>query len=487
MNQTHNSSQFQLAPVQFSRLTRRGILLGLSLPQLIALSIGLFTIIVSLYTSGASGVAWTSPLWATATAVAMIPVGGRKVVEWLPIVTRWVWRASTGQLQFQRRILRPRPVGTLALPGDSASLREWHDPESGAAMIHDPYAQTLTAVVAVSHPAFVLLDPAEQHRRVSGWGRALAGTCRSGRIARVQVMERTLPDSGIGLSEWWGARGSDDGSWAALIYRDLIDRAGPASERHSTTISISLDLKAAARPIRASGRGMRGAATILGQEMVALTASLRAADLTVSGWLTAAELALTLRTAYDPAVTADLERRTAPGDALATAGPVSVSETWERIRTDSTFHAVLWISDWPRSQVFPGFLSPLVLSTGVLRTISLHYVPVRNDQAARDIRRKKTELLSDAHQRSRIGQIEDAGATAEYGDVLQQERDLTSGHGVLRATGLISVSAATADELDAAVATIEQAALQALCEVRRLVGQQAQAFTAAALPICRSV
>ena len=32
---------------------------------------------------------------------------------------------------------------------------------------------------------------------------------------------------------------------------------------------------------------------------------------------------------------------------------------------------------------------------------------------------------------------------------------------------------------------IEQAAIQASCETRLLVGQQAQAFTAAALPLCR--
>ncbi|WP_137843356.1 SCO6880 family protein [Microbacterium sp. 2FI] len=487
MNHTPDWARFQLAPVQFSRLSRRAILLGLSLPQLIALSIGLLTLVVSLYTSGATGVAWSSPLWATTVAIAMIPLGGRKVVEWLPVVSRWAWRAWTGQLQFRRRILRPRPVGTLALPGDSASLREWQDPESGAVMVHDPHDQTLTAIVAVSHPAFVLLDPTEQQRRVSGWGRALASTCRSGRIARVQVSERTLPDSGVGLSEWWEHHGSDDSSWAAMTYRDLIDRAGPASERHSTTISISLDLKASSRQIRTSGRGMRGAALVLRQEMVALTTALRAADLTVTGWLRADELAVILRTAYDPPVTADLERQTTVGRSLASAGPVAVAETWDKIRTDSAFHAVLWISDWPRSHVFPGFLTPLVLSTGILRTISLHYLPVRSDQAARDLRRKKTELLSDAHQRSRIGQIEDATATAEYGDVLQQERDLTSGHGVLRAVGLISVSSASAEELDAAVATIEQAAIQASCETRRLVGQQSQAFTAAATPLCRRV
>jgi hypothetical protein len=68
---------------------------------------------------------------------------------------------------------------------------------------------------------------------------------------------------------------------------------------------------------------------------------------------------------------------------------------------------------------------------------------MRTDQAARDIRKKKTEYISDAAQRQRIGQIEDAQQSAEYNDVLQQEADLTAGHGILRTTGLIAVSAKT--------------------------------------------
>ena len=39
----------------------------------------------------------------------------------------------------------------------------------------------------------------------------------------------------------------------------------------------------------------------------------------------------------------------------------------------------------------------------------------------------------------------------------------------------------------AAKAAIEQAAIQAGCETRLLLGQQAQAFTAAALPLCRGI
>ena len=137
--------------------------------------------------------------------------------------------------------------------------------------------------------------------------------------------------------------------------------------------------------------------------------------------------------------------------------------------------------------VYPGFLSPILLSSGIHRSFSLICTPMRSDQAARDIRKKKVEHISDQAQRRRIGQIQDASQTAEYEDVLRQEADLTAGHGVLRYTGLISISAPTIEELEAGVAAIEQAAIQASCETRLLVGQQAAAFTAAALPLCRRV
>ncbi|QQS00229.1 MAG: PrgI family protein [Austwickia sp.] len=477
----------ELVPVKFSRLTRRGVLLGLSVAQLVTLGIGGLTLVGAFYAGGGMLLAYTAPIWVLCAALTWIPVGGRPVVEWLPVTFWWLWRVTGGQLLYRRRIVRPRPVGTLALPGDAARLREFIDPESGACMIHDPDAATLTVVCEVAHPAFVLLDPGEQERRVTTWGRALATVCRSGRIATLQVLERTLPDSGTGLAEWWTAHGTPDGSWAADTYAELIERAGPAGERHATTISLSLDMKAAARQIRTAGGGIKGAAGVLRQEMSTLVSALRSADLAPSGWLNAGQIAVILRSAYDPAIASALERHGQIGRDLATAGPVAVTETWGNLRTDSAHHAVLWISEWPRSLVYPGFAAPILLSTGIQRAVSLIYTPMRSDQAARDIRRKKVEYISDAAQRARLGQIEDASQSAEFQDVLQQEADLTAGHGVLRVTGLISVSAPSIDDLEAAVAAITQAAIQSSCETRRLVGQQAAAFTAAALPLCRRV
>lgn len=476
-----------LIPVKFSRLTRRGILLGLSLSQLVALGMGVTTLVWAFYAGGGMLIAFSAPVWLCAAAVVWIRIAGRPIVEWIPVAFWWMWKTTGGQLLYRRRVVKPRPAGSLALPGDMARLREYDDPTTGAGMVHDPTASTLTAIVAVSHPAFALLDPGEQERRVSSWGRVLATVCRSGRLSMLQVLERTLPDSGTGLAEWWASHGNVDGSWASTTYAELIDRAGPAGERHATTLSLSLDMQTAARQIRTAGGGIRGAAAVLRQEMSTLVAALRSADLAPSSWLTCGEIAVILRSAYDPAVAATLERHGELGQSLATAGPVAVNESWSRLRTDSAFHAVLWISEWPRSMVYPGFLAPVLLSTGIQRSFSLLCTPMRSDQAARDIRKKKTEYISDAAQRQRIGQLEDASQTAEFQDVLQQEADLTAGHGVLRYTGLISVSARTADDLDAAVAAIEQAAIQASCETRLLVGQQAQAFTAAALPLCRVV
>jgi hypothetical protein len=482
-----SQSGIELSPVEFSRLPKRGLVMGLSAAQIACLAVAGVAIIAALYTGGGLALGLASPVWVGGIGLAAIPVQGRKLIEWAPITLRWAAKTFKGQTMFNKRLMKPRPEGTLSLPGDAAALRQYADPNTGAVMVHDPHNLTLTAIVEVSHPSFVLLDAAEQERRVQTWGRVLATCCRSGRIARIQVLERTLPDSGSGLADWWRTHGTDDGSWTAKVYQQLIDRAGPTSERHTTTISLALDMKAASKAIKSAGGGITGAAAVLSQEMNTLTTALRSADLDPGNWLDAGKLAFMLRTAYDPEAASTLEHAPDIGAELATAGPVAVRESWATMRTDSAHHTVLWISEWPRSQVFPGFLAPVLLSSGIRRTFSLVITPMRADQAARDLRKKKTEHISDQAQRAKIGQIEDAAQTAEYADVLKQEADLTSGHGICRYTGLITISADDEDKLSAAQAAVEQAAIQASCETRTLVGQQAQAFTAAALPLCREV
>ena len=126
MSSTNNdrTTAGELVAVKFSRLTRRVLLLGLSLTQLITLAIGGATLIGAFYAGGGMLLAYTAPIWVLAAALTWIPIAGRPMVEWLPIACWWLWRTTGGQLLFPRRIVVPRPFGTLALPGDMARLRE---------------------------------------------------------------------------------------------------------------------------------------------------------------------------------------------------------------------------------------------------------------------------------------------------------------------------------------------------------------------------
>ena len=481
-------NHFVAAPtVRFGRLQNRGLLLGFSAARVICLAVVVSVTTTAVFVGGTVGMAVTGPFWMSLLALVFLPWGGRPAIETLPTAAHFGTRHLLGQLSFRTRPAEPRPSGTLALPGDGASLRFHVDDISGAAMVHDPHAETLTAVALVRHPAYVLLSPDEQSRRVSGWGRVLAGLAAQGTCARVQVLETALPDSGRGITGWWKEHRHDEApDWSLREYQELMRTSAPAASTHRTLIALSLDTRKAGRVIRDAGRGMCGAAAVLRQDMRALEAGMREAELQLTSWLDEGSLATTLRGAYDPAGMLSLEG-VKVGQRLETAGPVAVEEHWDHLRHDSAYSAVLWISEWPRIDVPPAFLHGLVFQQGVRKTISITATPLTTAQAMRDIRKAKVEYVTDSAQKSRIGAIADLSDAQELSDVMDRERALIAGHADLRFTGLIAVTAGTKEELDTALSQIQRAATQCGCETRLLCGQQARAFTAAALPLARKV
>jgi hypothetical protein len=263
-----------------------------------------------------------------------------------------------------------------------------------------------------------------------------------------------------------------------------LDQVRLDSSTHRTTVSLSLDLRSAARAIKAAGRGVRGAAEVLRADMAALSDALRQAGLRPVGWLGEAELAAIVRQAFEPSV--EIDPTSDPAANLSHAGPVAVSESWQRLRHDSAWSSVLWVSEWPRIAVPPDFLHPLVFAPGVRRTLSIASRPQPTDVALRQIRREKTEAVADSAQKARVGQLADLSDSQEYDDLMARERSVISGHTDVEFTGLLTVTTPTAEALDAAVATITRAAAQASCEVRPLYGRQMQGFIAAALPLGRT-
>ena len=468
--------------VRFAGLPRRGLLLGLSGIRVACLGAAATVLVAGLFTAGGIGLAATAPIWVGLAGLAMGRWHGRPAVEAVPTAAHYLARRATGQTRYRARVDQPRPAGTLALPGDAAPLRFHLDPATGAAMVHDSHAQTLTAVALLRHPAYVLLAADEQARRVHGWGRALASVAATGTGTRIQVLETTLPDAGHGITEWWDTHGVHDGGWAAARYDELMARVVPTAATHRTLLAVSLDLRRSRPHSGHARRGIGGAAAFLRQEMTSLETGLRAADLTLARWLDETALAATLRTAYDPACGPDMIP-----EQLATAGPVAVDEHWDHVRHDTGHSAVLWISQWPRTDAPTYFLHALVFQPGIRKTLSLTLEPLPVEQAMRDIRKAKVEYVTDAAQKARIGALADLSDSQEYADVLDRERALLSGHADVRFTGLIAVTTRDRDELEAAVAEISRAAIQSGCDTRRLHGRQARAFASAALPLARKV
>ena len=370
------------------------------------------------------------------------------------------------------------------MPGDAAALRMFADPATGVCMVHDPHRGTLSAVLSVSHPAYLLLGPDAQRGRVAAWGRVLAGLAQSGTCAGIQITESTIPDSGRGVAEFYAHHGAHRGGWAEEQYETLLAGNAVGASTHRTTITLSLDMKKAARAIKAAGGGVGAAARVLGGDMAALEFGLRSAELAVAGWMDETRIAHIVRQAYDPALGGEFQP-TSPGANLVHAGPLAISEQWDRMRHDSGWSTVLWISEWARIEVPAHFLHALIFTPGVRKTFSLVARPKSTADALRQIRREKTEMIADAHQKAKVGQIADLSDQQEYDDVVARERALISGHADVDFTGLVVVTAEGEEELEAAARQVERAASQAGCETRVLWGRQSQGFNAA-LPLGRS-
>ena len=471
-------------PVRFGQRPSRGLLLGLSAARCLCAGTAVCVVVLGLVAGGGVGLVASGLVWVFLLAATYVSWQGQALCEWAPVLGHWTVRKAARQHEYRARVSAPRPAGSMALPGDAAALRFYDDPARGACMVHDPHRQSLSVTVAVTHPAYVLLSAGDQASRVSAWGRLLASLSRSGHCAAIQVLEATVPDPGTGVAGWYERRGTHDGGWADANYAELLRQSSHGSSAHRSTLTISLDMRRAAKAIRDAGRGIKGAAAVLRGQMETLEYSLRAADLHIDRWLDAATLAVIVRQAYDPAAVLGAGW---PGATLDRAGPVALSEHWSYLRHDSGFSTVLWISEWPRQDVAPNFLHSVVFAPGVRRSFSLVSHPLGTQEALRRIRKEKTEAASDSAQRAKIGQIQDLSDHQQYEDVLIREQALISGHADVEFSGFLVVTASSRDELSAAVAQIEQAASQATCETRILYGRQAQGFVVAALPLARSV
>jgi len=478
---------------RFPPLERRGVIAGWRAGQVGAVAIGLVLAVLSVRSRPSLGGVVVAVLFVgIAVAAAFWPIAGRTGEQWLPVVVRWGWAGATGH-RFQpapgpatgttvafdgRRGARPMQV--IGRPGaasvfDGLRLVDAGGDDadgSGMGVVLDDRSRTVTAVLAVRGHSFALLGPADQDTRVAGWARVLASLARDGSaVHRLQWVETCLPDDGGAVRGHLDDHGvlADDAP-AARSYRALLDEASPVTRRHRVLVAVTLHRGRSARAIRSAGGGQGGALDVLAREMLAVQTTLAGVDLGVDGVLDRRDLAEVLGAAF----------QTAPGGCGASAGPpatdgapwpMGTEAGWDAVRTDGTWHATYWVAEWPRVDVQPDFLGPLLFAP-LRRTLSVVMEPVDPARAARQVAQARTAGLADGELRRRNGFLTSARHTRERQSVDERDVELADGHAQFRYSGYVGVTADTGAELATACAALEQAAGQARLDVRRLYGQQ---------------
>ncbi|MGH9110256.1 MAG: SCO6880 family protein, partial [Acidimicrobiales bacterium] len=174
-----------------------------------------------------------------------------------------------------------------------------------------------------------------------------------------------------------------------------------------------------------------------------------------------------------------------PPCAVAWPWPMAVETEWSCLRTDGTWHATYWVAEWPRVDVGPDFLGPLLLGS-TRRTVSVVMEPLSPVRAVRQAEQARTADLADAELRRRGGFLSTARRAKEAELAGRREEELADGHASVRFSGYVTVTAPDRQLLAAACEATEQAAGQCRLELRRLYGDQERAF-AYSLPLARGL
>lgn len=489
----------------FGPRAETSVILGLRPGQVVVLNTGLAAAVACLIlVPVGANVALAAAAVLAAATVAFVPVaGGRTVEQWAPVALRGAWRRTARTTGWRS----PAPTNGRSRSGDQSACPP---PGLGGVHIvgvdvgpgelgvaHEPSKGAYTALVQADGDGLGLLDSADQRQRLAAWSEVLAGFGgEASPIARIQWVQRSVPDDGDELARDLGDRAAVPTSSASLAsYLELLDDAAPAVRDHEVFLAVQITERRAARLLRgARGRDARrqAAGEVLADQLRRLDRRLARAGLrVVAGALPPRRLAEVLRTASDPAARGDLARRgwhgaEQSGCEPANAWPLATEETWTAYRSDSAWHATFWIAEWPRTPVGPDFLAPLLLESTGQRTVSVVMEPVGHAAAVRAAESARTSELAEAQLRESKGFVESWRKRREAEATERRAAELQEGHGEFRFSGYVTVTAAEPDELDEACAALSQAAGQAGLELRRLAGEQELAWTYT-LPLARGL
>lgn len=459
-----------------------GLLLGLELVPCVLLGTGLLLAVLAV-TVGMP-IALAGAIAGFSAVIAFGRYRAMPLWEWLTLGARWA--GTRGHRQWRSSLWSE--VGTEASAPPCLSmirLREISSPGGPIGAIANHADDSLTVVLPVTGGEFLLSDGPDQADLLARWGDVLTQfATEHGGVAHVSWSDFARP-SGLDEHRRWLADDAHarEGVGAPVAsYEDLLAEAPARAMSHDIVITLTVDR-------RHLGAARLGSGTVAARlERATLTAveilirSLNAAGLHPGRPLQRPQLAALIRTRISPTVFPSPAARVSAGQRLVGHGPMAVAPSWDHLRIDGSVQRTWWIGDWPRHPVGPAWLEPFLSVGGISRSVTVVLAPVPAHQSRKRIERDLIKLDSDAVTKEDKGRRVDARHRRATQALLDREEQIVAGHPEIAYLGLVTVSAADLDTLDAHSDLLEQEARACGLDLRVIYARQDTAW-AASLPV----
>lgn len=463
----------------------RGVLGRLTRRQLAV--VGSAAVIWLLLSVSGQGMLRPALLFAASFVVAVVPIGGQPIVDWMPLWAGWALRG-----RWSRHWLRPLHLTSATSPATHPVLPPWlgglrivAHPTDGWAAVHDTQAKTLTAHLQIAGNGFTTLSPDQMELLLSGWGAVFSTVPPSDGLVRITWSDLARRMPLVGHQAWIDEQrdraggGLDD--YAAFI-------AEQAPMRHDLVITVTMrsgPLRGGAAQGEAMGR-LLSAARIVRD-------ALEDARLAPSGPLAAGEIAYLLRAGLDPTSVepaggvraGSLVQRLGlvPVDA---AGPMRAAVGTQHVEVDDVVHRSFWVESWPETPQAADWFDPLVgakdLDAVTQRIFTLIIEPVDDDKALAELRsaaaRHGGEQEAAREGRTRWDPFKQRKAKA----VSEREEEVARGASAVAFSGLVVVTVDDPAELDRAAGALQRRYRRGRVLLRPLWGRM-ELGLAAALPL----
>ncbi len=441
---------------------------------------------------------------------------------WQVLVAKACWRIGRRRRQhlYASSLTAPVSFGAARLPGLLASSRLLEAVTAHGeqfALLHLPSTKHFAVVIRVDPEGSQLVDVETVDEWVACWGGWLARLGHEANLEACSVTIETAPDPGSRLTAEVDAMLTAD---APALSRAVLTETAASYPHGSAAVTAYVTLTFSARRIThteaegvlgtGSGRGSRGGggggsqrrrapavrspqemAAQIGRRLPLLLHQLRSVGAGTGAAMTAAELAETVRVAYDPAASTLLDRARAqqarelgphesrtPLVAWQDAGPVAQVESWDHLRHDSGASITWQMVDVPHGAVQSRVLEQLLEADEHLarKRVTLIYRPHDPASAAR---------VADADVRTAVGRASlrkgevRAGESLALASARQSASEQASGAGLTRFSMLVTATVDDPAKLARAAEVIDQLGPACQLRLRRCFFSQAAAFTAA--------